>query len=407
MPQPTSAPRNRSAAPTEAELVAAWASSQVEQPLLDSAGRRLQVVYPGRRSGLPGPDFRDAILAAEDGTLLRGDIELHLRAADWYRHRHDRDAAYNTVALHLVALGPLAPVRLASGAQVPSAIVRPRSPRPLVAAGLSGIVCPSGDRDAAAAAVDAAGDAWLAERALRLAGQIDLLGEDDAVWRALAEAMGYGGNGPGFLALAEALPWGYLSGMIGRGEEAIERVTALLLGAAGLARDGKERARWQELGAPAPLSPIRWTTTAVRPANQPAARIRALARLAVTCHGEGPASWLRRLAALPPRRAAAAIVAGAGGALGAERARTIVVNVALPLAVVDGTLTRFPSLPLLPENAITRAMSDLVFTPAGRRAVTGARRQQGLLYLYRRWCREKNCAACSLGQRLAGAMEAE
>jgi hypothetical protein len=368
------------------------------QPLVDSAGRRLQIVYPGRRAGTPGPDFRDAILATADGTLLRGDVELHVRAADWYAHRHDRDPAYGGVILHLIAIGPVRPVRSASGDLVPSALVQP-APHP--AALPLGIVCPSSDLEAAAAAVDAAGDAWLADRALFLASQCDALGEDEAAWQALAEAMGYGGNRAGFRALAEAVPWAHLAGLLGRNDDAQERAAALLLGAAGLALAAEDLARWRALGAPAPLLPIPWVVAGIRPANRPEARIRALACLAVACRDAGPAAWLRWLAALRPAAAVAAIVAASAGALGADWARTILVNVALPLAASDHPAPAFSALPRLPENAITRSMSELVFTPAGRHLVSGARRQQGLLHLYRRWCRDKECAACPVAQRVA------
>ena len=50
-------------------------------------GRRLRVVYPGRLSGLAGPDFRDTVLETEAGELITGDVELHVDAPDWYRHR--------------------------------------------------------------------------------------------------------------------------------------------------------------------------------------------------------------------------------------------------------------------------------------------------------------------------------
>src|SRR5918912_270652 len=50
--------------PTEAELAAAWeAGAGGPTPLVDSRGRRLHVVFPGRRWGGPGPDFRRAVLA--------------------------------------------------------------------------------------------------------------------------------------------------------------------------------------------------------------------------------------------------------------------------------------------------------------------------------------------------------
>ena len=50
---------------------------------------------------MPGPDFRDALIAAPGG-LLQGDVELHVRSSDFRRHGHHRDAAYAGVVLHLV-----------------------------------------------------------------------------------------------------------------------------------------------------------------------------------------------------------------------------------------------------------------------------------------------------------------
>src|SRR5436305_6958915 len=49
-----------------------------------------------------GPDFQGAILAREDGLLLRGDVEIHVRASDWRRHGHQRDPAYNQTICQVV-----------------------------------------------------------------------------------------------------------------------------------------------------------------------------------------------------------------------------------------------------------------------------------------------------------------
>jgi hypothetical protein len=393
-----SAPPRAAAPSCEAGVVAAWAERRLPRPLVDSANRVIQVVYPGRFTSLAGPDFRDALLALPDGTLLRGDVEAHTRTRDWYAHHHDRDPAYNQLVLHLVARGPAEPVRLASGALVPSVIVPPlpgQLPLP------SGICCPSDQREAAAAAVSAAGVAWLAERAAQLDGEATCLGEDEAAWRALAAALGYGGNSAALQALAEALPWAVLEGLLGRGEDAPARAQALFLGAAGLAHDAETIVRWRALGAPRPHQPLSWQRHGVRPANQPAARLRALAELAVSLREMGPARWLHRLSALDAPAATRAIVAAAGGQLGADRARTLYVNVVLPfLARTDlpAARARLARAGRLPENAITRAMAELVFTPAGLPLVTGAQEQQGLLAIYRRWCRAKDCPACPVGR---------
>jgi hypothetical protein len=92
----------------------------------DSSGQPVAVVYRGRWTAGSGPDFSGAMLAlGEQGsTLVRGDVEIHLRCADWYAHGHDADPRYNGVALHVV-LWPLGakPVTRADGASIPTLVL--------------------------------------------------------------------------------------------------------------------------------------------------------------------------------------------------------------------------------------------------------------------------------------------
>ena len=84
-------------------MAEAWAERRYQPEwLVDSAGRRLKVIFPGRRWGGPGPDFRGALLVLADGSLLRGDVEIHRRARNWIEHRHAADPAYANVVLHVV-----------------------------------------------------------------------------------------------------------------------------------------------------------------------------------------------------------------------------------------------------------------------------------------------------------------
>ena len=87
---------------SERELARLW-RDQTFPPaaLVTSEGEKLRVIYRGRSGGGPGPDFRDALIAAP-GVLLRGDVELHVLSSDFRRHGHHRDPAYAGVALHVV-----------------------------------------------------------------------------------------------------------------------------------------------------------------------------------------------------------------------------------------------------------------------------------------------------------------
>ena len=89
--------------PEEELLYGVWARRGFDPRKLRTVdGARTQVVFPGRRNGGAGPDFLDASVDVEGRGLLRGDVEIHVRARDWMSHGHHRDPAYNGVVLHVV-----------------------------------------------------------------------------------------------------------------------------------------------------------------------------------------------------------------------------------------------------------------------------------------------------------------
>lgn len=69
-------------------------------------GRAVRIAHPGKWNLLGGPDFRGARLTIGDGAECTGDVELHLRAADWVAHAHADDRAYDGVILHVVLFPP-------------------------------------------------------------------------------------------------------------------------------------------------------------------------------------------------------------------------------------------------------------------------------------------------------------
>lgn len=64
-------------------------------------GRPVRIVHPGILNHASGPDFFNARVEVE-GVCWAGNVELHLRASDWYKHGHHRDRAYDSVILHVV-----------------------------------------------------------------------------------------------------------------------------------------------------------------------------------------------------------------------------------------------------------------------------------------------------------------
>lgn len=69
--------------------------------LLTASGEKIVIMHPGRRNESSGPDFFNARIQIDD-QLWAGNVEMHLRSADWYWHQHEQDPSYDNVILHVV-----------------------------------------------------------------------------------------------------------------------------------------------------------------------------------------------------------------------------------------------------------------------------------------------------------------
>jgi hypothetical protein len=108
-----------------------------------------------------------------------------------------------------------------------------------------------------------------------------------------------------------------------------------------------------------------------------------------------------------PLSARGAADVGGAALVGASRAGDMVVNVLLPLLVAYGerngrgdlaeaALRVYASYPKLADNRITRAMAEEALGPRKAGSVSTARRQQGLIHLYRLYCEARRCYECPL-----------
>ena len=80
----------------------AWKYRLFEQKnLMSCQGHSLELIDTGRLNSDSGPDFFEARIRI-DGLLWAGNVEIHLKSSDWFRHNHDKDLAYNNVILHVV-----------------------------------------------------------------------------------------------------------------------------------------------------------------------------------------------------------------------------------------------------------------------------------------------------------------
>lgn len=254
-----------------------WATQRFRRDgLLTEDARRVVVEFPGLPSVEGGPDFRDAQLLI-GGERRRGDVEIHLTPSGWTAHGHDEDGAYAGVILHVVLRRD--PFRAPPAGPIPLLVLEPY----LSAAAPPLAVEADGD-------LDALGDAWFAARRARLLRRVERLGPDEALHREILVALGYKQNQAAMAELARRVPW---TDVAGRPAPDIEAVYA---------------------AAARALPPAFWRLRNVRPANRPARRLAALARVAAAWGVAGPSS------ADPSTLAP----------VGPGRAREIALNVFLP-----------------------------------------------------------------------------
>ena len=385
----------------EKTLHEAWRRADMKRSVFGTAdGEQYRVLYSGMPGGSFGPDFRDAVLEAVDGSELQGDVEIHREASEWYTHGHNGDGRYGRVIFHLVGSDSDSRVDTLNslGMTVPEARIgnfihdagEHVFEREVRRSGHESEGVSVGDW------LDAAGDERFALKVKSARIDMESLGPDLALQLAVFECLGYPRNRHAFRHLAKRLPWAFLAGLAsfeGRYDASNEeRSEALLSWAAGLG----ERPHWvpveRLLGGPP-----EWVAAAGRPANRIENRLAAAARIVVKWwYAGGPMRHLlgalRRANSTAGLRDAYCIE---GGLLGTGRAGEIVVNAVLPVLsawaevgrdseLYAETMRLYRSHPALPSNSVfEEAKRVLLRRGVLVRKVRGARQQQGVMHIYK------------------------
>lgn len=78
-----------------------WQYRLQGKKLIATTGEEIEILKPGYRNTDAGPDFTEAMLRT--GTeVWAGNIEIHLKTSDWYKHHHEHNRQYSNLILHVV-----------------------------------------------------------------------------------------------------------------------------------------------------------------------------------------------------------------------------------------------------------------------------------------------------------------
>ncbi|MCX8237725.1 MAG: DUF2851 family protein [Akkermansiaceae bacterium] len=286
----------------EIEIQSRWFSGNFSREHLSNHGQNVTIVSPGEWNRGAGPDFLAATIEI-DGVTFHGPIELDLDSRNWELHGHNQSEFFDDVILHIV-LQDCAPTyftRTSNHRDVPrivlspdevnAALGRPRLNQGLARPGLC--LTPLAEMpEAEASALLKESALHRAQRkATRFEQTANLHSFSQALWEALADALGFSANRLPLRLLAQRLPVKKLN------QHTPEDREAILFGTAGFLSptlhetappDSQEWlediwTRWWkhrlDYEFPTNRNPA-WSTRATRPGNHPQRRLAALAAAA-------------------------------------------------------------------------------------------------------------------------------
>lgn len=402
--------------------------------LRESGGAEVEVIDPGRLNTDAGPDFFNSKIKI-DGVEWAGNVEIHVKASDWQRHRHHEDRAYDGIILHVVGISDCR-VRRSDGSVIPQVEVTMPEDFFRTFASLSsdidGVKC----RDSLMSLGRLQITDWLETlaverlqaKAQRVIDIYNMCGNDweQTCFIILARSMGFGLNGDPFEMLARSIPLKYLH----HHSDNPLQLQALLFGQAAMLDSSLHIfdeyyqllcREYYFLARKYGLHPMRqglWKYSRTRPQNFPHRRIAFLSKACeggfslfskiITSNGDPEKMrdlfswcldgyWHTHFSFDVDARAVSDTLSDTSVSL-------LMINVAAPLLYASGALRGDVDLAergqlllerLPPENnGIVRQWTSL-----GMKA-DNAWRSQGLLHLRKEYCDSRKCLYCRFGNNL-------
>ncbi len=265
--------------------------------LSTSKGESLTIIDFGIHNHNAGPDFLNGKIRINN-TVWAGHIEIHIKASDWYKHKHDHDLAYDNVILHVVYIHDRE-VFNTKGHLIPSLEMKDRISTKSIEtyskfrSSLDWIPCARQIQSVDNNRIQLFLDRLFVDRLLNKSTRIlDLLNRNKNDWEAtmyylLMKYFGLKVNGEAFESLSSCVPFKLLIKYANN----LMQLEALLLGQAGLLHSKdeyivalkKEYLYLQKKHKLYPMTGVEWRFSKLRPANFPTIRIAQIAALYHNC----------------------------------------------------------------------------------------------------------------------------